>query len=356
MSRSRNKPENEEESIMSQNVTYANQPRPKKKMKGWVIALIVAGILLGVFLLFGFIMMVAMFSIAGRSDNTTAYTGSDGYVAILHIEGTISSTTSSGSLFSEGSSYDQKYLMETVDDLKYDSSNKGIFLFIDSPGGEVYATDELYLALEDYKDTTGRPIYAYCASMAASGGYYLACTADKILMNRNCMTGSIGVTAGTYIDISGFLEEQGIKTTSIYVGKNKTMGSYFEGFTEEQKQIYTDILMETYDQFVQVVADGRGLTTEEVTALADGRIYSPKQALANKLADGIMTSKEAMTAMIEDCDLGDGVQYIDYSPSTDLTLSDLLGVLTSAKQTELDSYLAAIKMPVNGPAYYYEGM
>ena len=69
-----------------------------------------------------------------------------------------------------------------------------------------------------------------------------------------------------------------------------------------------------------------------------------------------MTSKEAMTAMIEDCDLGDGVQYIDYSPSTDLTLSDLLGVLTSAKQTELDSYLAAIKMPVNGPAYYYEGM
>jgi protease-4 len=341
---------------MSQNVTRAYPPKPAKKMKGWVIALIVTGIVLGVMLLFGFIMMISMMSILGRDTSPSAYVGSDGYVAILHIEGTISSTSSSGSLFSAASTYDQKYLMNTVHELKADDSNKGIFLFIDSPGGEVYATDELYLALEDYKDTTGRPIYAYCASMAASGGYYLACSADKILMNRNCMTGSIGVTAGTYIDISGFLEKQGIKTTSIYVGKNKTMGSYFEGFTDEQKKIYTDILMETYDQFVQVVSDGRGLTTEEVTALADGRIYSPKQALANKLADGIMTEEDAMAAMIKDCKLGDGVQYIDYSPSTNITLSDLLGVLTAAKKTDLDSYLSAIKMPVNGPAYYYEGM
>jgi protease IV len=341
---------------MSQNVTRANPPKPVKKMKGWVIALIVTGIILGVMLIFGFIMMISMFSMLGKSSTPSSYVGRDGYVAVLHIEGTISSTSTSSSLFSAGSSYNQKYLLATVEQLKSDSTNKGIFLFIDSPGGEVYATDELYLALEDYKDTTGRPIYAYCASMAASGGYYLACSADKILMNRNCMTGSIGVTAGTYIDISGFLEKQGIKTTSIYVGKNKTMGSYFEGFTDEQKKIYTDILMETYDQFVQVVADGRGLTTEQVTALADGRIYSPKQALADKLADGIMTEKEAKAAMTKDNKLGDGVSYVDYSPSTEVTLSDLLGLLTAAKQTELDSYLAAIKMPVNGPAYYYEGM
>jgi protease-4 len=231
--------------------------------------------------------------------------------------------------------------MNTVHELKADDSNKGIFLFIDSPGGEVYATTNSI-----WHSKTTRQRRAVRSTPIAPAWRHPADTIRLLRRQDPDETALYDrfhrVTAGTYIDISA-PRMQGIKTTSISVGKNKTMGT-FEGF-DEQKKIYTDILMETYDQFVQVVSDGRGLTTEEVTALADGRIYSPKQALANKLADGIMTEEDAMAAMIKDCKLGDGIQYIDYSPSTNMTLSDLLGVLTAAKKTDLDSYLSAIKMP-----------
>jgi len=335
--------------------TYPGGPVPQKgKVKGWAIALIVIGslILLGIMTLVLFIGYIAL----SRSSSGPVYKGNDGYVAVLHIEGTITSGSPSTSLLSGTSTYDQSFLMSSVDSLMDDPDNKGIMLFIDTPGGEVYATDELYLKLEDYKETTGRPIYSYCASMAASGGYYLASASDRILMNRNCMTGSIGVTAGTFIDISGFLEKQGIKTTSIYVGKNKTMGSYFEGFTDEQKAIYTGILQETYDQFVQVVADGRGMTVADVETLADGRVYSPKQAVANGLVDEIMTYDDARAAMLTDEGFTEATQFLDYYPAAASSLSDIVGIFADLKKSDLDSYLSHLDMPVNGPAYYYEGM
>lgn len=342
---------------MNQNIGPMNSGRPvssKSKMSGGIIALIVGAALVFLGITAVILFVVSIFTAAPTSG--PSYSGSDGYIAVLHIEGTITSAAPASSLLSGTTTYDQDFLLSTVASLIDDTDNKGIMLFIDTPGGEVYATDELYLKLEEYKESTGRPIYSYCASMAASGGYYLAAASDKILMNRNCMTGSIGVTAGTYIDISGFLEEQGIKTTSIYVGKNKTMGSYFEGFTDEQKAIYTSILQETYDQFVQIVADGRGMTVAEVETLADGRIYSPKQAVANGLVDEIVTYDDAKAKMISDIGLTEGTQYVDYEPSANLGLSDIFGVLSSLKSSDLDSYLAHLDMPVNGPAYYYEGM
>lgn len=343
---------------MSMNATpvYQGTPAPQKhKTSGWVI-----GLIIGVVVLFLGILAAVVFAAAALFSSSPSdgpiYTGNDGYIAVLHIEGTITSAAPASSLFSGTTSYDHAYLMSSVDTLMEDDANKGIMLFIDTPGGEVYATDELYLKLEDYKETTGRPIYSYCASMAASGGYYLAAASDKILMNRNCMTGSIGVTAGTYIDISGFLEKQGIKTTSIYVGKNKTMGSYFEGFSEEQKTIYTSILQETYDQFVQVVADGRGMKTADVEILADGRIYSPKQAVANGLVDEIMIYEDAQAKMLADNSLAGGTQYVDFVPTPDMALSGLFGILSELKKSDLDSYLSYLDMPVSGPAYYYDGM
>jgi protease-4 len=246
--------------------------------------------------------------------------------------------------------------MDTVSSLASDPDNIGIMLFIDTPGGEVYATDELYLQLRLYKEVTGRPVYAYCAGMAASGGYYIAAGADQILMNRNCITGSIGVTAGTNIDISGFLEEHGIKTTSIYVGNNKAMGSLYEEFTEEQKAIYISVLQETYDQFVEVVADGRNMDIEAVTTLADGRIFSPKQALEKGLIDGIMSYAEARQYLIEDMSWSQDVQFLDYLPVVETSLSDLFLLFKRNSGTDLETYLSYTNIPFEGFAYYYEGL
>lgn len=335
---------------------YATQTKIVKKMPGWGIALIIVLAVLFFFSIpigFFFGTIVGSFTgAASKSSDTTMHYGNS--VAVLHIEGTITSEQSS-SFLSAPAAYDQEYLVSTVKDLVNDDSNHGILLYIDTPGGEVYATDELYLELMEYKKVTKRPIYAYCAGMAASGGYYLACAADEILMNRNCMTGSIGVTAGTFIDLSGFLEEHGIKTTSVYVGDNKTMGSTYEEFTPEQKEIYTTILQETYDQFVDIVAQARGIDKEDVVKLADGRIYSPKQAVANGLVDEILSYEDAQAKMRKECDLADSVAFVDYEPIFETGLSSLFAAISSANRTDLDSYLSHLDVPFDGPAYYYAG-
>lgn len=335
---------------------YATQPTVVKKMPGWGIALI---IILAVLFFFsipiGFFFGTIVGSFTGAASRSTEPAMNYGdSVAVLHIEGTITSEQSS-SIFSSPETYNQDYLVSTVKDLVNDESNHGILLYIDTPGGEVYATDELYLELMEYKKVTKRPIYAYCAGMAASGGYYLACAADEILMNRNCLTGSIGVTAGTFINLSGFLEEHGIKTTSVYVGDNKTMGSTYEEFTPEQKEIYTTILKETYDQFVDIVAEARDIDKKDVETLADGRIYSPKQAVANGLVDEILSYEDAQAKMRKECDLADSVEFVDYEPVVDTGLSSLLSAISSANRSDLDSYLSHLDVPFDGPAYYYAG-
>lgn len=346
---------------MQQNMPYQQippQPYVVKKMPGWGIAIVIISIVL--FLIgspAAFLIGLVTGSISGAASTMTATnvetTSFGDSVAVLHIEGTISGSSSS-SVFSPAL-YDQQFLISTVRNLAQDDSNKGIMLYIDTPGGEVYATDELYLELMDYKAATKRPVYAYCAGMAASGGYYLACAADEILMNRNCITGSIGVTAGTFIDLSGFLAEHGIKTTSVYVGDNKTMGSYYEEFTPEQKEIYTEILQETYDQFVDIVVEGRDLDRDAVETLADGRIYSPKQAVKNGLVDEIMSYEDAQAKMRKDFDLKDSVDFVDFEPIFDTGLSSIFGLIASSQKTDLESYLSYLDVPVEGPAYYYPG-
>lgn len=336
---------------------YAQQPQQKKSNGCLIAGLIGGGVLLLGFIIFAVLIFSVLASLGKDSSvsGVPTYTGNDGYVAVLHIEGTIVSSTETG-LFATDGGYDHQYLMNSVVSLTNDPNNKGLLLYIDSPGGEVYATDELYLRIMDYKERTGRPVYAYCASMAASGGYYIAAAADQILINRNCMTGSIGVTAGTTIDISEFLEKNGIKTTSIYVGKNKTMGSNFEEFTEEQQAIYVSILRETYDQFVAIVAEGRDMDVSEVEVLADGRIYSPKQALDNGLIDGVMGYDEAVRQYIGDHNWSQNTQFLHFQPIQDIGFADLFMMIGGSRRTDLETYLSYVDNPIDGFAYYYEGL
>lgn len=212
------------------------------------------------------------------------------YIGILEVHGTMSSDGTDPA-------YDQKWLLQQIDDMIYDQDNKGLMLSIDTPGGSVYTVDELYLKIKEYQEKTKRPVYAYMESMAASGGYYIAAPADMIYANRNCWTGSIGVTIGTIYDISEFLEGMGIKTVTITAGENKAMGSATEKLTKEQRAIYQSLVDEAYDQFVGVVAEGRNMSRKKTEVLADGRIYTAKQAKKNGLIDGIATREDAIDKM-----------------------------------------------------------
>ena len=164
---------------------------------------------------------------------------------------------------------------------------------MNSPGGSVSTSDELYLKIKEYKDKTRRPVVAYFDNMAASGGYYISAIADKIIANRNCWTGSIGVTIGNMYDVTGLLEKMGIKAKAITSGPNKAMGDPLSGLTEEQEEIFRGLVDEAYEQFVGIVAEGRHMDVELVKKLADGRIYTARQGMENHLIDDIMTEEEA---------------------------------------------------------------
>ncbi len=203
---------------------------------------------------------------------------SDSYVAVINISGVIQE---------KGPEYNQQWLLTTIEKCKKDNKNKAILLYVSSPGGTVYHSDEAYLALLDYKKS-GKKVYAYFSTMAASGGYYIACSADKIYANRNCLTGSIGVISASTIDATELMNKIGIKSITIHAGKNKNMLNYNEPVTKEQIQIMQSLADETYDQFTSIVAESRHMPMEIVRKLADGRIYSAKQARENGLIDEVV--------------------------------------------------------------------
>lgn len=235
------------------------------------------------------------------------------FIATIYIRGVIEE---------KNQTYNQTWLLNTIHTLKNDKKNKGILLFIDSPGGTVYHADEAYLALMDYK-STGKSVTAYFGPIAASGGYYIGCAADKIYANRNCLTGSIGVISANFVDGTELLKKIGIKSTTIHAGKNKNMLNFNQSATEEQLQIMQSLADECYDQFTGIVSSSRKMDLEQVKKLADGRIYSALQAQKNGLVDDVMTVEQAM-ATIRNSMPADNLIFKDYVYDRPDGLRDLL--------------------------------
>jgi protease-4 len=232
------------------------------------------------------------------------------YIATLYVNGLITQVQTD--TFGIPIGYQHKWMIKKIDDLMADYNNRGLILFIDSPGGGIYESDELYLKLNDYKEKTGRPVYAVMGSMATSGGYYISTPADKIIANRNTLTGSIGVTIGTFYDISEFLERYGIKTVTITAGENKAMGNMVKPLTDEQKEIFQSLVDNAYEQFINIVSKEREIELGQVKKLSDGRIYTAKQAIDLQLVDDIGNLEYAVEDMktnynLEDCEVIDVV-------------------------------------------------
>jgi len=249
---------------------------------------------------------------------------SSAYIAVLYVDGTIQSSNTD--LFGTAVDYQHQWTLETIDNLMYDYNNSGIVLFINSPGGGVYESDELYLKIKEYQEFTENPVYSAMGSMAASGGYYISAPCDKIFANRNCWTGSIGVTIGTLYDVSELLDNYGIKTVTITSGANKAMGSSVEPMTAEQQAIFQGLVDESYEQFVEIVAEGRGMTVDQVKSLADGRIYTAKQAVSVGLVDEIGTLDEAIADMQTEYNL-DYCEVVDITYTTNSFLGTLFSKL-----------------------------
>ena len=269
------------------------------------------------------------------------------YIAVVKVEGTIQQQTEAASLFAITEGYQHTTTMEYIDRLMKDSNNKGILLYVDSPGGTVYESEELYLKLMEYKETTGRPIWDYMSHYAASGGYMTSVAADKIYANPNTVTGSIGVIMSGY-DLTGLYEKLGIRYISITSGENKDSSQ----LTEDQIAIYQEQVDEYYSRFVEIVSEGRGMSVDAVRTLADGRTYTAKQALENGLVDEIALYEDMKEAMSEELGVD---EFYELESSTDMLASLFAKAEELVPKSEAQVLTeAAEEMESGVPMYYAE--
>ncbi len=293
-------------------------------------------------------------SIWGSSEENVTLPEED-FVGVLNIVGTIQAN-SSGNISLSGSDdgqYNHNLYMKYVDELEKSKNNKAILLYVNSPGGTVYESDELYLKLMEYKEKTKRPVYAYFGSQACSGAYYISMAADKIYTNRNTWTGSIGVIV-SLTNYKKLYDKLGIKEIDITSGKNKSMGSGGLDLTDEQYDILQSLVDEAYDQFAGIVSEGRGIDIATVKKIADGRIYSAKQAKEKKLVDEIGTEDELKALIQRENKLSDDVVYDTAKSSGSKFLSNLMGSVQKI-MPKSDSELAVdiIENKGKGVLMYY---
>lgn len=281
-------------------------------------------------------------------------TPSEDYVAVVEVEGTIYSEPTT-STWGSTEGYDHPTTMNYIDQLMEDKNNKAIMLYMNTPGGEVTASDDLYLKLMEYKEKTGRKIYCYYADQSCSGGYYISMAADEIYANRNCWTGSIGVIV-QMTNMQGLYEKLGIQEINITSGANKAMGSSGQALTEEQRAILQSLVDEAYEQFVSIISESREMDINTVKKLADGRIYTAKQALSLDLIDGICTHDEYLDRIREE--LGSDITIYQRSAESSFGLENLFASLQSLKSRSdaevVDDMLENDEM--GGVMYYAEGL
>jgi protease-4 len=272
----------------------------------------------GVFLFF----IICLLAIASYFTNDTSgsISFSGNQVASLELEGIIAD---SGDFLDQLKEYGNR------------SGVKSVVVRINSPGGGVAASQEIYEAIKKFRSETDKKVVVSMSSVAASGGYYIACGADKIFANPGTVTGSIGVIAEWY-NYGDLLRWAKMQNVVIKSGDFKDAGSATRPLTDEERAYFQSLIGDMYDQFVAAVAESRNLQKDQVRKLADGRVYTGQQALKYGLVDELGTLQDAIDAAAK---LGgiDGSPVILKPAKKRLSLLDfLLGYSRSALRLNPD--------------------
>ena len=230
--------------------------------------------------------------------------GSNSKIAVLYLRGIISGMEPGA--IGDTMVEDMKLqLAQAVEDEKV----KAIVLHIDSPGGEVTASDTIYNAVRRARDK--KPVVVYMGSLAASGGYYVACGAKWLVANETTFTGSIGVIMQS-LNYEGLMDKVGVHTLTYKSGKMKDMLSGSRQPTEEEKAYVQAMIMQTYGKFVGIVAKERNLPEQGLRdGIADGRVVSGTDALAAKLVDQLGEVEDAY-AKAKELGKAEGASIVRY--------------------------------------------
>ncbi|MGG0656337.1 signal peptide peptidase SppA [Rummeliibacillus pycnus] len=238
-------------------------------------------------------------------------------IAVLTVNGTIQDTGDSSSIFSSETTYNHQNFIKQLDDILDDHQVKGVLLKVNSPGGGTNESKQIYEKLKQIKKERNIPIYVSMGSMAASGGYYISAPADKIFADEETITGSIGVIMHG-MDYSKLAKKYGIEFNTIKTGPYKDIMSGSREMTDAEKKLLQNMVDDSYNRFVKVVADGRGMSVKEVKAIADGRIMNGSQAVKAGLVDELGYSEDALYALKKENQLEDAEVY-EYTSSQDWT-------------------------------------
>ncbi len=282
----------------------------------------------------GLLTLGALSRMAGEPAPVTV--GFGDAVAVMRLDGTISSGSEE---YFTTQGITPGRVADLLEQADADPSIKAVVVRVNSPGGSVVASDGIYRALLKFE----KPVVVWMGEMAASGGYYIACGGDYVFAHPDTLTGSIGVIS-QFINAEELMDKVGVEAVVITSGPRKDIGSPFREMTEEEQALWEEIIDETYEGFVEIVAQARDLSLEEVRELADGRVYTGQQALKLGLVDDVGTLDDAIAKAAE---LGgiEGEPRVVELKST-LTFSDLMyGFQSRSAMPTLEEILGWAGMP-----------
>jgi len=281
-------------------------PQKRSNLLLWII---VGG---GAFLFF--ILCLLALAVYFSDESSPGINLSGNQVAAIELEGVIS---------------DSKEFVDQLKDYGNRSGVRSVVLRINSPGGGVAASQEIYEAIKKFRAESKKKVVVSMGSVAASGGYYAACAADKIFANPGTITGSIGVIAEWY-NYGDLLRWAKLQSVVLKSGTFKDSGSPTRPLTEEEKTYFQNLISNMYGQFVFAVANSRKMKDEDVRKLADGRVYTGQEAKANGLVDAIGTYQDAIADAAKMAGIPGSPKVVSPAKKTFSILELLLGDSRSA--------------------------
>jgi protease-4 len=276
------------------------------KKRDVIIGVVIVAVFVAAVVFFG-IMFVGMLSYDGDFE----ISGLGGNVGVVEVFGTIDEISG-------------RRAIDQIGKWSTSGSIKALVIHVNSPGGGAAISQELYDAINRAREE--KPVVTSMASVAASGGYYIACASDRIVANPSTLTGSIGVIF-QFHTFEGLMDKIGIGTETVTSGDLKDVGSYSRPMTEKEDLMLRSVVMDTYEQFVSVVAEGRGKDVEEIYPLADGSIFTGLQAYNLGLVDTLGGLNEALDIAAELAGLDGEPKPVRHYERKKITFFDLLGSL-----------------------------
>lgn len=256
-------------------------------------------------------LLLALFFIKNFSQNLQSK------LAIIKIEGVISNYTN---------------IVKKIGIAKNDNSIKAVVILVDSPGGAVGASQEIYRAIEKLREK--KPVVVSMGNVAASGGYYISAPANVIYANPGTITGSIGVII-QHININELLNKVGVKMENIKSGKNKDILYPNNELSPEQKKLLEETIKDVYEQFLDAIVKYRPIKKDELRKFADGRVFSGRQALKLKLVDKLGNIQDAIDEARKLAGLEKGSFEVIELKDEKSFLDELLGSEIKAKLNSL---------------------